>query len=38
MRYNTQLELYAEALGRAYEVPVREKIIYSTFLGKEILL
>ncbi len=38
MRYNTQLELYAEALGRAYEVPVREKIIYSTSLGREILL
>ena len=38
MRYTTQLELYAEALNRAYEVPVREKIIYSTSLGREILL
>ena len=38
MRYSTQLELYAEALGNAYEVPVKEKIIYSTALGRQILL
>ncbi len=38
MRYSTQLALYAEALENAYEVPVAGKIIYSTSLGKEILL
>ena len=38
MRYSTQLELYAEALCNAYEVPVRQKIIYSTVLGEEIRL
>ena len=38
MRYSTQLELYAEALGNAYGVPVKEKIIYSTALGEEIRL
>lgn len=34
-RYKTQLEIYARALQQAYSMPVAEKIIYSSFLGKE---
>lgn len=34
-RYQTQLEIYARALQQAYSMPVAEKIIYSSFLGKE---
>lgn len=36
MRYQTQLEIYARALQQAYSMPVAEKIIYSSHLGKEI--
>lgn len=37
-RYHIQLDLYAQALSQLTEKPVREKIIYSTYLGREILL
>lgn len=37
-RYHTQLTYYAEALERLMHRPVKEKIIYSFALGKEILL
>ena len=35
-RYRTQLNLYAEALQKAYALPVAQKLIYSTALGREI--
>ena len=35
-RYRTQLELYARALTSAFELPVKRRVIYSLFLGKEI--
>ncbi len=35
-RYRTQLNLYAEALQKAYGLPVARKLIYSTALGREI--
>ena len=38
MRYKTQLNLYAEALERAYGLPVAEQILYSTALRKQIVL
>ena len=37
-RYQTQLDLYAKALGRAFGLPVRQKLIYSTELGRQIEL
>ena len=37
-RYALQLSLYAQALERAYGLPVAEKIIYSTSMGEEIRL
>ena len=37
-RYQTQLNLYAEALQKAYGIPVSQKLIYSTALGCEISL
>jgi ATP-dependent helicase/nuclease subunit A len=37
-RYQTQLNLYAEALQKAYGIPVSRKLIYSTALGCEISL
>jgi len=37
-RYRVQLEYYAEALEKLTGKPVKEKIIYSFYLGKEILL
>ena len=37
-RYETQLNLYAEALQKAYGIPVAQKLIYSTALGCEISL
>lgn len=37
-RYQTQLDLYAEALRKAYGMPVAQKLIYSTALDCEILL
>ena len=37
-RYQTQLELYAEALARVFEVEVGEKIIYSFALEDTIEL
>ena len=38
LRYRTQLSLYADALERAFGLPVAQKIIYSTALGREIVL
>lgn len=38
MRYKTQLNLYAEALERAYGLPVAEQILYSTALQKQVVL
>lgn len=35
-RYTRQLELYAEVLPQTLGLPVREKILYSTFLAREI--
>lgn len=37
-RYQTQLNLYAQALQKAYGIPVARKLIYSTALGCEISL
>lgn len=37
-RYRVQLDYYAEALEKLTEKPVKEKIIYSFYLGKEISL
>ncbi len=37
-RYRAQMELYGEALEKAMGLPVKEKILYSFSLGKEILL
>ena len=37
-RYHLQLEEYAEALERMLQLPVSEKIVYSFYLQKEILL
>jgi len=37
-RYYLQLDYYAEALTRLTGKPVKEKIIYSFALGKEIAL
>ena len=37
LRYKTQLALYADALERAYGLPVREEILYSTALKRQIL-
>lgn len=37
-RYKPQQEAYADALERIYEKPVKEKILYSLELGKEIRL
>ena len=37
-RYQTQLNLYAEALQKAYGIPVAQKLIYSTALDCEIAL
>lgn len=37
-RYQTQLNLYAEALQKAYGIPVSQKLIYSTALDCEIAL
>lgn len=38
MRYKTQLNLYAEALERAYRLPVAEQILYSTAFNQQIIL
>jgi ATP-dependent helicase/nuclease subunit A len=38
LRYSAQLALYAEALEKAFSLPVRERIIYSTALAEEIRL
>jgi ATP-dependent helicase/nuclease subunit A len=35
-RYYIQLKIYADALGRTYERPVRQCLIYSLFLNREI--
>lgn len=37
-RYKTQLDLYAEALQKAFGIPAAQKLIYSTALGCEISL
>lgn len=37
-RYKTQIELYAEALAKALEVEVGEKLIYSFALEKIVKL
>ena len=37
-RYKTQIELYAEALAKALEVEVGEKLIYSFALEKIVRL
>ena len=37
-RYAVQLDLYAEALEKATGKPVKEKIIYSFYLQREILV
>lgn len=38
LRYQTQLDLYADALAKAFSLPVKEKILYSTALGQEVRL
>ena len=38
LRYSAQLALYAEALEKAFSLPVRERIIYSTALAEEVRL
>jgi ATP-dependent helicase/nuclease subunit A len=37
-RYEQQLLLYKKALGKCFEKPINQCIIYSTHLGKEIIL
>ena len=37
-RYRKQLDLYSEALEQLTRLPVREKIIYSVALNKEIVI
>ena len=37
-RYALQLEYYAKALSQLLQKPVKEKIIYSFSLGKDIVL
>ena len=37
-RYGVQLKLYAEALTQLTSKPVRQKIIYSTFMKRQIML
>lgn len=37
-RYETQIELYAEALAKVFEVEIGEKLIYSFALGETIVL
>ena len=36
-RYETQLDYYAEALGKMWHLPVKEQILYSFYLEKEVL-
>lgn len=36
-RYLTQLDYYAEALEKMWHMPVKERILYSFYLGKEIV-
>ncbi len=36
-RYQTQLDIYAEALARILEKPVKEKLIWSFALGRQII-
>ena len=38
LRYQTQLNLYADALEKALMLPVAQKLIYSTALGGEVLI
>ena len=35
-RYASQLEIYGKVFSEIYKMPVKEKVIYSFKLGKEI--
>ena len=37
-RYQIQLDYYSEALGKMWHMPVKEQILYSFYLEKEIVM